>query len=152
VLDVESAGYYRSIADDRREFQRKIRTVVRGLFVLATNWRMLNPRRYGLLAWQLASHKLCRWLVPFAMIAALVSNAALVAQSPLYLALFLVQSAFYAAALSGISGLAAGVPALKIPAFLLVANLGVLVAWIRFARGDRIVCWSPSERVGTLRR
>jgi glycosyltransferase involved in cell wall biosynthesis len=144
VLDVESAGYYQSIADDRREFQRKIRTVVRGIFVLATNRRMLNPLRYGLLAWQLASHKLCRWLVPFAMIAALASNAALVSQSPLYFAMFLVQSAFYAAALYG---LAAGVPALKIPTFLLVANLGVLVAWIRFVRGDRIVCWSPSERV-----
>jgi glycosyltransferase involved in cell wall biosynthesis len=152
VLDVQSAGYYRNIVDDRREFQRKIRTVVRGLFVLANNRRMLNPLRYGLLAWQLASHKLCRWLVPFAMIAALVSNAALVADSPLYLATFVVQAAFYAAAVSGMSGLAAGVPALKIPGFLVMANFGVLVAWIRFARGDRIVCWSPSERVGTLRQ
>jgi hypothetical protein len=85
------------------------------------------------------------------MIAALVSNAALVSQSPLYFGMFLVQSAFYAAALSGMWGLAAVVPALKIPTFLLVANLGVLVAWIRFARGERIVCWSPSERVSTLR-
>jgi cellulose synthase/poly-beta-1,6-N-acetylglucosamine synthase-like glycosyltransferase len=30
VLDVQSAGYYRNVADDRRELQRKIRTVVRG--------------------------------------------------------------------------------------------------------------------------
>ena len=116
VLDVQSAGYYRNIADDRRELQRKIRTVVRGIFVLATNRRMLNPLRYGLLSWQLASHKLCRWLVPFAMIAALGSNAALVSQSPLYFTTFLVQSAFYAAALCG---LVAQVPALKIPTFLL---------------------------------
>jgi glycosyltransferase involved in cell wall biosynthesis len=148
VLDIQSAGYYRNIADDRRELQRKIRTVVRGIFVLATNRRMLNPLRYGLLSWQLASHKLCRWLVPFAMIAALVSNAVLVSRSPFYLAMFLVQSAFYAAALCG---LAAGVPAFKIPTFLLLANIGVLVAWVRFARGDRIVCWNPSERVSTLR-
>ena len=49
-------------------------------------------------------------------------------------------------------GLGAGIPALKIPAFLLLANLGVLVAWVRFARGERIVCWSPSERVSTLRQ
>jgi glycosyltransferase involved in cell wall biosynthesis len=147
VLDVQSAGYYRNIADDRREFQRKIRTVVRGIFVLATNRRMLNPLRYGLLSWQLASHKLCRWLVPFAMIAALVSNAALIFQSPLYFTTFLMQSVFYAAALWG---LGAGIPALKIPTFLFLANLGVLMAWVRFARGERIVCWSPSERVSTL--
>ena len=147
VLDVQSAGYYRNVADDRRELQRKIRTVVRGIFVLATNRRMLNPLRYGMLSWQLASHKLCRWLVPFAMIAALGSNAALASQSPLYFTTFLMQSAFYAAALCG---LVAQVPALKIPTFLFVANLGVLVAWVRFARGDRIVCWSPSERVSPL--
>ena len=107
---------------------------------------MLNPLRYGLLSWQLASHKLCRWLVPFAMIAALVSNAALVLQSPLYVTTFLMQSVFYAAALWG---LGAGIPALKIPTFLFLANLGVLMAWVRFARGERIVCWSPSERVST---
>ena len=35
VLDAESTGYYRNIADDRREFQRKVRTVVRGIAVLA---------------------------------------------------------------------------------------------------------------------
>ena len=35
---------------------------MRGIAVLARNARMLNPFRYGLFAWQLASHKLCRWL------------------------------------------------------------------------------------------
>ena len=75
VLDSASAGYYRDIVDDRREFQRKVRTVVRGIAVLAANARMLNPARYGLFAWQLLSHKLCRWLVPHAMLVALASNA-----------------------------------------------------------------------------
>ena len=57
-----------------------MRTVVRGIAVLAANLRMLNPLRSRLFAWQLASHKLCRWLVPFAMIAALISNVMLVWQ------------------------------------------------------------------------
>ena len=74
VLDPESAGYYRSVVDDRRESERKVRTVVRGIAVLARNLRMLNPLRYGLFAWQLASHKLGRWLIPFAMIGAATSN------------------------------------------------------------------------------
>ncbi|MGH9894714.1 MAG: glycosyltransferase family 2 protein, partial [bacterium] len=70
VLDPESPGYYRNILDDQQEFQRKVRTVVRGIAVFAANLRMLNPLRYGLFSWQLLSHKLCRWLVPFAMILA----------------------------------------------------------------------------------
>jgi len=147
VLDLRSAGYYRNIVDDRQEFQRKVRTVVRGMFVLATNLRMLNPFRYRLFAWQLASHKLCRWLVPVAMIVAAASNAALVSESSFYLATGLVQSVFYAAALWG---LWTGAPLLRIPAFLFLANLGVLTAWLRFARGDRIARWQPSRRDNRL--
>jgi glycosyltransferase involved in cell wall biosynthesis len=147
VLDAGCPGYYRNIASDRRELERKIRTVVRGLFVLRTNAHMLNPFRYGLFAWQLASHKLCRWLVPFAMIAAYVSNALLAADSLFYQTLLLAHTLFYAAAAAG---LLLDVATLKIPAFLIQANLAVLIAWFRHLRGDRITVWTPSDRIRKL--
>ena len=147
VLDDRCAGYYRNIADDRREVERKIRTVVRGLFVLRANAHMLNPFRYGLFAWQLASHKLCRWLVPFAMVAAYVSNALLAAGSFFYQALLVVHTVAY---LVAVAGLLLEIRALKIPAFLLQANLAVSIAWLRHLRGDRITVWTPSDRVRKL--
>jgi glycosyltransferase involved in cell wall biosynthesis len=147
VLDTDSVGYYRNIADERLEFQRKIRTVVRGLYVLATHVQLLNPVRYGLFAWQLASHKLCRWLVPFALLAAILANAALVAHSPYYGLLWLAQTGFYAAAAVGWRQ---RVDFLRVPTFFVSANLAVLVAWLRFVRGDRIRTWSPSNRVTKL--
>jgi hypothetical protein len=147
VLDSRAAGYYRNIADDRREFQRKVRTVLRGIHVLAGNARMLNPLRHGLFAWQLASHKLCRWLVPQAMIAAAVSNLFLLHESRLYGATLFLQCGFYAAALVGLRTAA---PVLRMPAYLLLANLGVLMAWVRLARGERISMWNPSDRLATL--
>lgn len=147
VLDSASAGYYRDIVDDRREFQRKVRTVVRGIAVLAANARLLNPARHGLFAWQLLSHKLCRWLVPHAMLVALASNAVLAPRSTFYLATLLVQVAFYAAALGGRW---TGIRILKLPSYLVVANLAVLMAWVRYARGERITTWNPSERVRAL--
>jgi glycosyltransferase involved in cell wall biosynthesis len=147
VLDPHSAGYYRDIVHTRRETDRKIRTVVRGIAVLARNVRMLNPFRYGLFAWQLASHKLCRWLVPFGMAGCAFANAALVHAGAIYDAAFAAQVVFYAAALIGIR---TGIPALRIPAFLVSSNAAILVAWIRFARGDRITAWVPSERLAAL--
>jgi glycosyltransferase involved in cell wall biosynthesis len=149
VLAADCAGYYRNIVDERREGQRKVRTVVRGISVLTRNVDMLNPFRYGLFAWQLASHKLCRWLVPFAMIATVLTNAVLAARSPFYLATLSLQMAFYLAA---IGGGVTGVPILRIPAFLLSANVAVLRAWIRYARGERITRWNPSDRLATLPR
>ena len=147
VLDVDSTGYYRNLSDDRREFHRKVRTVVRGMAVLHDNARMLNPFRHGMFAWQLASHKVCRWLVPFGMIGAAISNWFLIDDSAFYGATFLMQCAFYVAA---IVGAWTGAPALKIPMFFLIANLGVLTAWLRYVRGERLSTWSPSQRVSTL--
>jgi len=149
VLDPETAGYYRNIADTRRESQRKIRTVVRGIAVLARNARMLNPVRYGLFAWQLASHKLCRWLVPFAMAAAAAANAALAPQSAFYGAALAAQIAFYGAAVVGAT---TGARALRIPAYLVTSNGAILVAWVRFAFGDRMTSWTPSDRLAALPR
>ena len=147
VLDVKSAGYYRNIADDRREFQRKVRTVVRGIAVLHDNARMLNPLRHGMFAWQLASHKVCRWLVPFGMIGAAISNWFLIDDAVFYAATALLQLMFYMAALGGVW---TGARALKIPMFFLIANLGVLTAWLRYAHGERLSTWSPSQRVSAL--
>jgi glycosyltransferase involved in cell wall biosynthesis len=146
VLDSRTAGYYRDIADGR-ESTRKIRTVMRGIAVLARNARMLNPVRYGLFAWQLASHKLCRWLVPFAMIGAAAANAMLVSRSTVYQLAFGAQAAFYAAAVAGVW---TGAQALRIPAFLLSSNVAILIAWLRFASGERITSWTPSERLTRL--
>jgi glycosyltransferase involved in cell wall biosynthesis len=147
VLDPGTAGYYHNIADETREFQRKVRTVVRGLDVVAANTRMLNPLRYGLFSWQLASHKLCRWLVPFGMLAALSSNLLLADGSSFYATLLLLQCAFYVAAVAGVL---TGAPSLKVPAYLVVANAAILVAWLRYARGERITSWDPSERLRSL--
>ena len=147
VLDPDSVGYYRTISNPSREFGRKVRTVVRGIAVLAPNLRYLNPFRFGLFAWELASHKICRWLVPFAMVAALATNLLLASRSPFYQVTLFLQAGFYLAALVG---LRTDARILRLPSFLCVANFAVLMAWLRFARGERIALWNPSNRVSTL--
>jgi glycosyltransferase involved in cell wall biosynthesis len=148
VLDPDSAGYYRTLTDPAREFQRKVRTVVRGLDVLAHKLQLLNPFRYGLFAFELASHKLCRWMVPLAMLLAFFSNIVIAPGSPFYTITLILQSGFY---LTALVGWWTGVRALRLPAFLCVANAAVLMAWLRFMRGDRIVTWNPSRRMSPLR-
>lgn len=146
VLDASSIGYYHPITDHRGEFQRKVRTVVRGIGVLTANLYMLNPLRYGLFAWQLASHKLCRWLVPFALVVALLTNTLLAVHSSFYFATLAAQAAFYGAAAAGWQGY----PSLRIPFYFVVANLAILIAWCRFARGERMTTWQPSNRPAAL--
>ena len=147
VSDPQSVGYYSNISDERHEFDRKVRTVVRGISVLMRNLGMLNPFRFGLFSWQLFSHKLCRWLVPFAMILVFVSNFILAFGSFFYLMLFILQLSFYFFALqSGRTSLLNKSKILKVPSFFVQVNLSILNAWYRYLRGERMVTWTPSRR------
>jgi len=147
VADRDSIGYYRNLVDQRKEYERKVRTVVRGISVFMRSLSLLNPVRYHLFAWQLFSHKLCRWLVPFAMIGALLSNLVLAASSPFYQVMLLAQATFYVLAfLYLLTQQLPNIGVLRIPSFFVMANISILDAWIRYFRGQRIVSWNPSKR------
>lgn len=147
VSDPDSIGYYKNLADDRKEFDRKVRTVLRGICIFMRSLFMLNPFRYGLFSWQLFSHKLCRWLVPFALIVAFVSNALLLSDSAFYQYAFLCQCLFYFIALAVlVSNPSSSPKLLKLQSFIVLVNLSILQAWYRYVRGERIVGWDPSKR------
>jgi len=147
VSDPESVGYYKNLTDEKKEYQRKVRTVLRGIAVFMRSLTMLNPFRYGLFAWQLFSHKLCRWLVPFAMIAAFGSNVLLATQSLLYQVLLVGQVLFYL--MATFYAWCQWMPKsnlLRLPSFFVLVNLSILDAWMRYMRGDRVFRWEPSKR------
>jgi len=147
VADPESVGFYKNLADQRKEYERKVRTIVRGISVFMRSLSLLNPFRYHLFAWQLVSHKLCRWLVPFAMIVALVANTVLAPSSMFYQGTLSGQVTFYALALSYLATKRLpGVGMLRIPSFFVMVNVSILDAWFRYFRGERIVSWNPSKR------
>ncbi len=147
VSDPDSVGYYKNLSDEKKEYQRKVRTVLRGIAVLMRSLPMLNPFRYGIFAWQLFSHKLCRWLVPFAMIGAGISNILLVTHSTMYGVLLMGQTLFYATAIAyaGFSWMPKN-SLLRLPSFFVLVNLSILDAWMRYWRGDRVFRWEPSKR------
>lgn len=147
VADPHSIGYYQNLADESKEFDRKVRTVTRGISVLMRNRQLLNPLTYGLFAWQLASHKLLRWSVPFFLIVMLLSSGMLGIDSAVYLGFFWLQVAFYLAGIIGYVGRDRWQNTIiKVPYFFMLVNLSILKAWIRYVVGDRAVAWQPSVR------
>ena len=147
VSDPLSVGYYQNLTDERKEYERKVRTVVRGISVLMRSLPMLNPFKYHLFAWELLSHKLCRWMVPFALIAALISNGVVISNAPMYKALFFAQILFYGSACIYLgSRQSPKVAMFRLPSFFVMVNLSILDAWVRYLRGERILHWNPSRR------
>ncbi|MBA3014824.1 MAG: glycosyltransferase family 2 protein [Proteobacteria bacterium] len=146
ISDPEVIGYYKDIADEKREFERKVRTVLRGITVFFRHTEFLNPFRYGLFAYQYFCHKLLRWCVPLFLLAAFFSNLLLVTRAPYYVFFMLCQIAFYGAAGYGWQKGGSSSRLLKIPMYFVMANYAILVAWWKFWGGQRVVLWTPSER------
>jgi len=147
VSDPYAIGRYEDIADERSEFERKVRTVLRGLTVFFRNLEFLNLAKYGFFSYQYLCHKLLRWLVPIFLFAAFVSNVILGAKSFPYLILFLGQMLFYFLAFWGRKrGNFSQRMLIKIPSYFFTVNAGTFVAWWRYLRGDRVVMWTPSQR------
>jgi hypothetical protein len=147
VSDPEALGYYKDISNGTREFDRKVRTVLRGLTVFFRNLEFLNMTKYGFYSYQYFCHKLLRWLVPLFLIVLFVSNAFLITSDRIYLVLLLLQAAFYGFGLLRISKKSNALGMFgKIPAYFLTVNASILLAWWKFLKGERIVMWKPSER------
>jgi cellulose synthase/poly-beta-1,6-N-acetylglucosamine synthase-like glycosyltransferase len=91
------------VATVEGEFARK-RRMMRGLWDEVVGDGMLSPRGYRpLYAWQIASHRVLRYLTPLLHVIALGTNVALVGASPVYIVTLAIQVAILAAAaLAGI--------------------------------------------------
>jgi len=147
VSDPSAVGYYLDVADGRREFDRKVRTVLRGLTVFFRNLEFLNPLRYGFFSYQYFCHKLLRWLVPLFLLFAFASNLVLAPDSPRYSALLVGQVCFYATAIWVLRrSLPPPHALLKIPAYFVAVNAAIVLAWWCYFRGQRLVMWTPSHR------
>ena len=147
ISDERVKGAYQDLKDESKEFQRKKRTIIRGMTAVWELREALNPFRYGLFSLQVWSHKILRWLVPVGLLLALGSSAVLARDSDLYRALFALQLAGYAAAgVAYVSGSARKIMPLRIALYFLLANLATAAALWDFLRGVRIVTWNPSQR------
>lgn len=140
-------GFYPAIQDEDQEYQRKLRTVLRGITGLMRRLDVLNPLRYGLFSFQVFSHKLMRWLVPWFLLLLLVASARLAREHAIYALALAGQLAFYLLVLGGtLSERLRRLSWVKVPYFFVTANLAVAQAGIDFLRGKRVTAWQPSKR------
>lgn len=147
ISDPDAVGYYGAVKEPSREFNRKVRTVLRGMAALFANRDLINPFRRPLFAFMMVSHKILRWLVPFFLVAAFIVSATGVPRSGFLTGMFIVQALVYLAALSGIvSGRANKILPIRIAAFFVLVNAAIVVAWANFLIGRRMMTWTPSKR------
>lgn len=144
ITEPRAKGFMRSVPDPKNEFERKVRTLLRGITTLLHFKHLLNPFRYGFFSIQLISHKFIRWAAGFFMVLLLLSNLFLLS-SKIYASFFCLQIVFYALAVIGWMGFS-GSFLFRIPLFFSMANFSALWAWAKYFQGVRQEIWEPSKR------
>ncbi|HEX5467203.1 MAG TPA: glycosyltransferase family 2 protein [Candidatus Limnocylindrales bacterium] len=128
------------------EFRRKVRVMTRGLRCVVAMPQLLDPRRTGFYALQLASHKIVMRLmaVPLAVLAG--ASLSLLGQGWIYRFTATGQAACYALAAAGLALARRPLgrrPFLAFPAYFVLVNAAALRATWDVVRGRRIDRWEP---------
>jgi cellulose synthase/poly-beta-1,6-N-acetylglucosamine synthase-like glycosyltransferase len=167
VLAEDVPCWYRAVANEEAEFERKVRTVLRGITALATCAPELRPgefhrlrREYGQrdgaggvsywsFLWQLCSHKGVRWLIPLLLVVTLLGAALLAHTGVFFLLLADAMLVFFLCALLGyLYPHLRRYRVIKIPLYFTLSNLAIARAWHRYLLGDRSISWTPTAREG----
>jgi cellulose synthase/poly-beta-1,6-N-acetylglucosamine synthase-like glycosyltransferase len=144
----EKAICYEGVKKTKQgEFSRQVRITSRTIRAIVNNRELLNPFRFGMFAFELISHKVCKLFVPFLLLILLGANIALIKNSVFYVCTLAGQLVFYAFACLGYLQ--------RNPSWLtrishvcstfLLVNLAILKGWIKFLKGETYVTWGKTE-------
>jgi len=147
VAEPGARARFTAIDDAGAEWSRKVRTVQRGIAVLMAHRDLLHPR-FGRAALALWGHKLARFTSPFALLGLLGACAAGAGTSQVLAGLLALQLVGWLTAGAALAwpATAGGLRPARLAGFFALVNASMLVAWARYARGQRAVVWTPTRR------
>jgi cellulose synthase/poly-beta-1,6-N-acetylglucosamine synthase-like glycosyltransferase len=149
VSVADAVCYVPRITSLRQEYRRKIRTMTRGLQTLFYKRPLLNPIRYGRFGFMLLSHKLIRWLVPWAALVGVTGLGVAAVGGARWGALGLIAAgaAVAAAIMAWYWPEARPLPrVLGVPAYVVWGVVAGLHAWGNALRGEVHPVWDPTRR------
>lgn len=131
VMASKALAYDYSSHSIDEEFHRKVRTLA-GNYQLMALLPWLNSPLKNPIFWQWFSHKVCRLIIPFALI--LVFFTSFLLDSPIYTLSFYLQIAFYILATIGYLKMRKGLDAglFSLPATFTILNLAALIAFFKY--------------------
>ncbi|MGE5351258.1 MAG: glycosyltransferase family 2 protein [Acidobacteriota bacterium] len=129
------------------EVKRKIRFAATN-FQTMFFFRKLLFNKNILLSYAFWSHKITRWFLPFILIITFLLNILILGNGGFFVAAFVAQLLFYAAAFLGyiLSLFKIRMAAFSLPYFFVVANMALLLGFFRFMAGKHSIIWQSTPR------
>ncbi len=148
ILEENAYCIEKTTGDPHGEFRRQVRITNRTLRAIMKNIDLINPFKAGFFFFELMSHKVVKFLVPFFMGILLVTNISLLSLGIEYFLALLLQIITYLLAWMYHKGL--GFKGISRAGSLchsfVTVNLAIFGGWLKFLKGDTYTTWSPVKR------
>jgi cellulose synthase/poly-beta-1,6-N-acetylglucosamine synthase-like glycosyltransferase len=127
------------------EYKMRVRVALRALNALKDMKQLLNPLRYGIIAWQLASHKILRYGAFIPLIGLLVTNLFLLDRGVIYQLVLAAQLVFYTTAFLGwvFERKIQRSRVLYAVVYFCLLNVASFHAFWKMMRGETQAVWKP---------
>lgn len=134
-----------ALTESGREYRMRVRVSLRAMWALLDHRNLFDPVRHPVFSWQLASHKLLRYLAFLPQATALVTNVLVLGTHVAFEALLALQLLFYVLAALGYWSTHGGprLPLVTAPYYLTLLNVACAHAFFKFVRGKKQVLWAP---------
>ncbi len=147
AFEPKAVAYEATEEKPEEEFSMRVRVITRGMNGLLYVKGLLNPFRYGFVSFQLISHKVLRWLIPFFLIILFVSNSLMLDDS-LYRLIFLLQLTFYISASVAwvMDKYGKKITLFFLPLYFCIVNIASLQAIFNIVKGRRMAIWETTRK------
>lgn len=142
VYEPEAVAYEEATSRAEDEIRTRRRIVNRGFAGLSRHRELINPAASPLLAWQIISHKILRWLVGFYYMGMLVSSFLLAAR---WFFFFVFCGLMSILCLSHYSLWLRDKPRkwFTIPYYFVLVNMAAVLGSIDYIKGKKVIAWKP---------
>ena len=149
LSDEESVCYVKTQPNPANEYMRKVRTITGGYDTLWAMKGLLNPFKYGLIAFALISHKLLRWLGGVFLVGIVIVTAAIgfIEDKGLMQGVFMIELLFIGLFFVKYFGwMEINNRYFNSLYYFVMANMAALHALYNSLMGKSAVTWEPTTR------
>lgn len=141
VYEEEALAYETFSLDFSRQFLIRQRYVLYSFWTFKYCRSLFNPFRHPVIAINLVSYKILRYLTPIFLIAIFFINLILVENNVFYKICFILQSLFYLFAFTGfkLKKNDSKIKLFSIPFSICYLELGILSGFIKFLQGKKVI-------------
>jgi cellulose synthase/poly-beta-1,6-N-acetylglucosamine synthase-like glycosyltransferase len=147
AFEPEAVAFEETTETSKEEFGMRVRVISRGMYGLWYMRQLFNPFKYGFVSFQLFSHKVLRWIIPFLLPLLLLNNLLLIGH-PFYILTLVVQILFYIGAVGGhlLDRMGKKAKLLALPLYYCVVNAASMAAFFRTIFGKKAIVWETVRK------